>query len=776
MNRPPVTIAILAWNSWDTTRACLDSLRPTLGPRDQVVVVDNGSTDATADGLTAHRWIEVVTNPQNRGFAGGCNDGAARARHDVIIFLNNDTLLSHRWIDPLASAFEDPSVGAAGARSNFVSGPQVVAGANYTSPSEMRRFAREWAAANRGLKDDADRLVGFCLAVRRSAFDEMGGFDEGYGIGGFEDDDLCARLKQAGHRLVICHDSFVHHEGHKTFDANGLDWLAEQESNRARFLRSHASGEAGSRAPLVSACLIVRDEEETLTGCLESLQAVADEVVVYDTGSTDGTVDLGRRLGARVVEGYWDDNFSRARNAALELCRGDWIVWLDADETLETDDPAGLRSLLAHTRTEIDAWSVPIRNLTGAGVGSEFIHHATRVFRRARCEWAGRLHEQVARRGDHAPIHQAELETARIHHTGYLDRAMLSKDKAARNLRVAQAEVDHADGWERGYSLTSLARSLLLAGRFDEALAKATEALDCTDNPITRRLAVRTGVDTTKALGRWDEALAWCDRMRDEGTDARTVDIHEAAIRLALGQYERTLELIDHLTTEVTDDDGFGVTAGTLAAMRGRALAGLERYGDAADALIGGLQDEGVLDIHLGELVEYMRRGGRPLTALAGAIPAERTTLFLAQLLQLAPESADAALEGCVGGPIDQKAVLATASRLALRLPVERALVWSARLRQAGYESACPLIAGATAPGDPVIRARAAATAVRAFSDHRGRDAFLASYSESGPEQAQAIREETGLLCPELVDLLDTAGRAGTGLVVRRVGAGTGCP
>ena len=68
-----------------------------------------------------------------------------------------------------------------------------------------------------------------------------------------------------------------------------------------------------------------------------------------------------------MIEGYWDDDFSRARNAALEHCSGDWIAWLDADETLVCDDIAGLLALLEHADPNVDGFSVPIDNLTGVG-------------------------------------------------------------------------------------------------------------------------------------------------------------------------------------------------------------------------------------------------------------------------------------------------------------------------------------------------------------------------------------------------------------------------
>lgn len=752
MARQPVSIIILAWNAWDSTKACLDSLRPTLGVRDQVIVVDNGSEDETATGLRRYPWLRVVSNPENRGFAGGCNDGAAVATENVLIFLNNDTLLSGKWIDPLVAALEQPDAGAAGPRSNFVSGAQVIEGANYINSAEMKRFARAWSQAHRGQISETNRLVGFCVAVNTQAFNDVGGFDEAYGIGGFEDDDLCQKLIKSGRKLYVCHDSFVHHDGHKTFDANGLNWYTEQESNRSHFLAKHGDVEPGLRN--ISACLITKDEEENLPSCLASLQGIVDEIVVYDTGSTDRTVELATEAGAVVFDGFWDDDFSRARNAALEHCHGEWIVWVDADETLQAD-PITLRSLLAGTPAEVDAFSVRIDNLTGVGVGSSFVHHASRIFRRARCEWTGRLHEQVAQRGTHAPIRQRDMpDSVWIRHTGYLDEAMRSRNKAERNLRVAQAEVDDQASWDRGYSLTSLARSLMLAGRPEEGLARAIEGLDVTNNEITRRLAVRTAIDCTLALGRPGEALEWCGRLRAENANPNTANAFESTVRLAMGQWEVALDTLGRVRPGIDDEDGFGVSAGTVGAQRAQALVALNRLSEAVDALLGSLNDAGVLDTHLGSLIDYMHQAGRPLDELARAIPSERVVYFLAQLLQIQPDAADAALEACFNTGVDPKSVLATATTLAPRLGLERAMVWSARLRQAGHAFACPLLAMARTGLDAVPRARAAAITRQLFGDPDADAAFHTACLLAAPVQLEIIRQETAQICPDLLTTL----------------------
>lgn len=244
MTRPAVTIVIPAWNAVAMTRSCLAALRPTLGPDDQVVVVDNGSRDDTPSFLASQPWVDVVTHEENLGFAAGCNAGARRARHPVVVFLNNDTLPTPGWVDGLVAPFADAQVGATGPMSNFVSGPQILADPDYR-PRNIADIA-EYAAALRvraaGTWRETVRLVGFCLAVRTAVFAEIGGFDEDFGIGGCEDDDLCNRLRFAGWRLVIVEDTFVHHIGHQTFEANEVDWFALQEENLGRLQQKLTGG------------------------------------------------------------------------------------------------------------------------------------------------------------------------------------------------------------------------------------------------------------------------------------------------------------------------------------------------------------------------------------------------------------------------------------------------------------------------------------------------------------------------------------------------------
>lgn len=97
----------------------------------------------------------------------------------------------------------------------------------------------------------------------------------------------------------------------------------------------------------ISLCMIVKNEAHNLQRCLASVAGAVDETIVIDTGSTDATCEIARAFGARVRTFPWNDNFSDARNASLELATGDWVLVLDADEALAEESKEVLRRLTA---------------------------------------------------------------------------------------------------------------------------------------------------------------------------------------------------------------------------------------------------------------------------------------------------------------------------------------------------------------------------------------------------------------------------------------------
>src|SRR5205085_5527477 len=137
-------------------------------------------------------------NESNLGFARGCNQALARASGRYVVFLNNDTVLTPGWLDGLVRcALHDwPHVGLVGPVTNGAPEPQGVA-ADYRDLADLEPFAARRRRAFAGRVLPVKRLTGFCLLARREVLDRLGPLDERYGVGFFEDDDLCLRAREA---------------------------------------------------------------------------------------------------------------------------------------------------------------------------------------------------------------------------------------------------------------------------------------------------------------------------------------------------------------------------------------------------------------------------------------------------------------------------------------------------------------------------------------------------------------------------------------------------
>lgn len=114
----------------------------------------------------------------------------------------------------------------------------------------------------------------------------------------------------------------------------------------------------------ISLCMIVKNEEKNLPGCLASLKPVVDELIVVDTGSTDRTVDIASAFGARVCNFTWNGNFSDARNYAIDKATGRWILVMDSDEVLAAQDFETVRRAVREADGKNLAWSILTRNYT----------------------------------------------------------------------------------------------------------------------------------------------------------------------------------------------------------------------------------------------------------------------------------------------------------------------------------------------------------------------------------------------------------------------------
>ncbi|HLI32500.1 MAG TPA: glycosyltransferase [Solirubrobacteraceae bacterium] len=452
-------------------------------------------------------------------------------------------------------------------------------------------------------------------------------------------------------------------------------------------------------------CMIVRDEERVLARCLESVRDAVDELVVVDTGSRDATIDIARSFGARVIEVPWEDSFAAARNVSFDAARSDWLLYLDADETLVAEDRELLRALCGRTWRE--AFYVQETNLTGSlRSGTAFTNDALRVFRnRAEYRFEGRIHEQIAKR---LPAHlpeRIERSAVRIEHDGYLAEMREDRDKSARNLALLQKEAEEgADSAFVHFNLGTTYASGDEPGRAVEEFAYAWRLV--AQEPQLERFPFAPSLASWYAAalcacGREREAIALAEQALVHFPEHTDLVLRQANAHAALGDSERALALAQRCL-EMGDSDpklaGTRGSGGFLArTLIGRILLARGEAQGAAAALSQALAEGSSYLEPVEPLVTALLAAGRsPEQALAaleealGALPGVARFLAAGALLAGGhAEPAAAQLEILLAEEEDSRVRLALAE---------------AQLYSHNYPAAARTAAG-IAPEDPLAQA-----------------------------------------------------------------------
>jgi GT2 family glycosyltransferase len=215
---PTITVVIPAFNKWDVTRRCLESLvRCDPEVELHVVVVDDASSDETAASVAVLPGIDLVRNGVNAGFVDSCNRGALLARAPYLLFLNNDTEVTANSLRALVQRMEsDARIGIAGSKLVYPDGRLQEAGGIIWSDASGWNYGRTDSPLRPeyNFTRDVDYVSGAALMVRSDLFRSLGGFDRRFAPGYYEDADLCFAVRALGHRVVYEPRSVVtHYEG-----------------------------------------------------------------------------------------------------------------------------------------------------------------------------------------------------------------------------------------------------------------------------------------------------------------------------------------------------------------------------------------------------------------------------------------------------------------------------------------------------------------------------------------------------------------------------------
>ena len=321
---PAVSVVIPAWNLWDMTRDCLESLaRHTPPGAIEPVVVDNGSSDATCTDLEAvgralfGEDFQAVRLDRNLGFAIACNSGARAAKGELVFFLNNDTLVTENWLPPLIQGMRtSPGPGMVGPLLLFPESGRVQHCAVAFAPTlEVQHlyfhFPGDHPAPN--APRQAQAISGAALLLDKDLFCRCGGFHEGY-RNGFEDLDLCCGLRKLGLRLACVPQSIVYHLASQTPGRN------EHDSANARLINER---HPGGFVPDLHKLAMADGFVPALSPSLELYLRLPDERETALTEAFSRSFDVDRCARRLWAEPLWMRGYELL--AGHLEARGEWV-------------------------------------------------------------------------------------------------------------------------------------------------------------------------------------------------------------------------------------------------------------------------------------------------------------------------------------------------------------------------------------------------------------------------------------------------------------------
>ncbi len=296
----------------------------------------------------------------------------------------------------------------------------------------------------------------------------------------------------------------------------------------------------------ISACLMVKNEEELLPGCLDSIRDWVDEIIVLDTGSTDRTVDIAQEFGARIFHQPWENDFSKHRNHSIDQATGDWIFIIDADERIVAEDVPQILSAVNDSKYRM--LSINVLNVYGKNQDRTTFVNSVRFFRRdLGLRYDGVVHNALILPDDE-PAYRTRI---RLKHLGYDLSAEKMKEKfeRTRDLLIQQLEAD-PDNTFALFNYAELLRGVnpvISQEHADEIVRTAGRVIELTqpDDRQKRHLHLMclcqlAAVNVHRK--QFDSALEYCERALEARPDYFDALIYAGFAHHGLQQYHKAIE------------------------------------------------------------------------------------------------------------------------------------------------------------------------------------------------------------------------------------------
>jgi GT2 family glycosyltransferase len=387
-----LSIIILTYNNLLYTRKTLASIKKYTKLPYEVIIVDNASTDSTVEYLKNNSNLIIIFNEKNLGFPAGCNQGISIAKGKYILILNNDVIVTENWVANMIHYFKNPQVGIVVPITNKISGDQK----DYNCPQYkmtikqvekdgddiIQGYAIDNFIKRKGLFVYTNIVTGFCMLITRKVIETIGGFDERFGIGNFEDCDYSIRAVLASYKIVIAKDIFIYHFGSQSFSLMPNETYTNIiQENRIKFAEKYGedllvlqkdiskitkeveikfdinySLDVFSNHKKLLVCIIVQNDITCIKKTMDSIVDIAKEIIVLNYGSQD---DLEEKIY------MYDSKIININNNEYNISKylfneSDWVFILNSGE--EIDDEAAVKVLQYTNNKNVDAYSITINN------------------------------------------------------------------------------------------------------------------------------------------------------------------------------------------------------------------------------------------------------------------------------------------------------------------------------------------------------------------------------------------------------------------------------